>query len=63
MLYKKMYTIVGSTYVGGKAGLEGTLACLFHLSPKFYNNVFLYVGSRTLETWRILIDLFSEHLL
>ena len=32
-------------------GREGTLICLLHLSPKFYYNVFLFVGLTTLETF------------
>ena len=27
---------------------EGTLGCLLHFSPKFYNNVFLFVSLTTL---------------
>ena len=34
-----------------EAGREGTLDCLFHLSPKFYNIVFLFVGLTTLGTF------------
>ena len=30
------------------AGREGTIGCLFHQSPKFYNNVFLFVDLTTL---------------
>ena len=30
---------------------EGTMGYLFHKSPKFYINVFLFVGLTTLETF------------
>ena len=33
------------------SGREGTIGCLLHKSPKFYNIVFLFVGLRTLETF------------
>ena len=29
---------------------DGTMGCLLHWSPKFYNNVFLFVGLTTLGT-------------
>ena len=38
---------------------EGTIYCLYHLSPKSYIDVFLFVGSTTLGTF-ILIDLFIK---
>ena len=31
----------------------GTLGCLLHKSPKFYNNVLLFVGSTTVGTFII----------
>ena len=38
------------------AGMEGTMGCLLHYSPKFCNNGFLFVGLITLGTFfKILI--------
>ena len=34
-----------------KSGREGTLNCLLHQSPKFYNNIFLLVSSKTVGTF------------
>ena len=33
------------------SGREGTLSCLLDWSPKFYNNVFLFLGAKTLGTF------------
>ena len=38
---------------------EGTLGCLLHKYPKFYNNDFLFVDLTTLGTYRILIGWLS----
>ena len=38
---------------------EGTLGCLLHKYPKFYNNDFLFVDLTTLRTHRILIGWLS----
>ena len=32
-------------------GKKGTISCLLHQSLKFYNNGFLFVGLKTLETF------------
>ena len=32
-------------------GRQGTLGCLLHQSPKFFNNVFLFIGWTTLGTF------------
>ena len=36
--------------MGRNAGREGTLGCLLDKSPKFYNNVSLFVALTTLGT-------------
>ena len=45
--------------IGNVAGREGTLDCKLHWYPKFYNNVFLIFGFKTLGTFnRIRVILF-----
>ena len=47
-----------------KAKREGTMGCLLHQSPKFYNNVFLFISFTTLGTlvnfdWLVIVNKLS----
>ena len=46
----KFIISIASLCIFVQGGGGGALGCLIHLSPKFYNNIFLFVGSITLGT-------------
>ena len=50
-LYPYKLCVQGSSTYIIYSRREGTLGCLLHQSPTFYNNVFLFVGLTTLGTF------------
>ena len=48
---KNLFCIIAYLCQDYKSGRKGTMVCLLHSSPKFYNNVFLFVGLSTFGTF------------